>query len=174
MCTKNVDTNALVRKYEPLIHSVIAKKLPKYIGDEDLVQVGRIALWKCAKRFDPDKGKFSTYAFKAIYHSMLDELGERKSDVSLNAPVIGEEELELQDTIADLRQDLNGLDIKFELEDFMKTLTDRQQTILKLKCKGQTKNAIQKILSIGRRTLFSELRRIKTQWKIFHNTIEEE
>ena len=81
MCGINVDTDALVRKYEPLILSVISKKLPAYMGDEDLVQVGRIALWRSAKRYDPDKGKFSTYAYKAIYHQMLKELSKRKSEV---------------------------------------------------------------------------------------------
>lgn len=175
MCNKNVNTDALVRKYEPLIHSVITKKLPKYIGDEDLVQVGRIALWKCAKRFDPDKGKFSTYAYKSIWHAMLTELGKRKSEVSLNTIVVDEvEKIEFQDTIADLRQNLDGLDLRFELEDFFKTLTARQKEILTLKCKGNTNRDIKERLSISDYIVCRELKKIKVQWKIYHKSIEDE
>ena len=174
MCEINVDTNALVRKYEALIHSVLSKKLPTYIGDEDLVQVGRIALWKSAKRYDPNKGKFSTYAYKAIYHSMLKELSKRKSEVSLNAPVAGDDELEFQDTIADLRQSLEGTELKFELEDFYKTLTPRRQEVLKRKVDGQTRREIAKALGVSYDLIVKEMKEINNQWKKFHNNIEEE
>lgn len=174
MCEINVDTNALVRKYEALIHSVLTKKLPAYVGDEDLVQVGRIALWKSAKRYDPDKGKFSTYAYKAIYHAMLKELSKRKNEASLNAPVAGDDELEFQDTIADLRQSLEGTELKFELEDFYKTLTPRRQEILRRKANGETRREIAKALVVSYDLIVKEMKEINTQWRKFHNNIEED
>ena len=174
MCGINVDTDALVRKYEALIHSVISKKLPTYLGDEDLIQVGRIALWRCAKRYDPDKGKFSTYAYKAIYHSMLKELSKRKSEVSLNTPIDDGDETEFQDTIADLRQSLDGAELKFELEDFYKTLTPRRQEVLKLKAKGQTRREIAQALGVSYDLVVKEMKEINNQWKKFHNNVEED
>lgn len=174
MCGINVDTYALVRKYEALIHSVISKKLPAYLGDEDLVQVGRIALWRCAKRYDPDKGKFSTYAYKAIYHSMLKELSKRKSEVSLNTPIVGDDEAEFQDTIADLRQSLDGAELKFELEDFYKTLTPRRQEVLKRKANGLTRREIAQALGVSYDLIVKEMKEINNQWKKFHNAIEED
>jgi DNA-directed RNA polymerase len=173
MCKTNVDTNALVRKYEPLIYAVLTKKLSEYIGDEDLVQVGRIALWRCAKRYDPDKGKFSTYAYTAIYHAMLKELGKRKTEISLNTPIAGEEELELKDTIADLRLGMEGVELKFELEDFMKQLTTRQKTVLTLKANGKTRKEIAEQLGVSYDLIVKEMKAINAKWKVFHNSLEE-
>lgn len=169
-----VNSDALVKKYEPLVYSVVSKKLNEYVGDEDLIRVGRIALWRCAKRYDPDRGKFSTYAYKAIYHAMLKELSKRKSETSLNAPVADEEELELQDTIADLKQNMNGVELKFELTDFMKTLTPRRKVILKLKAKGQTRKEIADILRVSYDLIVKEMKEINKQWKAFHNSLEED
>lgn len=174
MCGINIDTDALVRKYEPLIHSVIAKKLPAYLGDDDLVQVGRIALWRSAKRYDPDKGKLSTYAYKAIYHQMLKELSKRKTEVSLNIPVIGEEDCELQDLIPDLKDGVEGSGLRFELEDFHKTLTPRRQDVMKRKAKGETRKEIAQALGVSYDLIVKEMKEINKQWKAFHNKTEEE
>lgn len=169
-----VNSDALVKKYEPLVYSVVAKKLHEHIGDEDLFQVGRIALWRCAKRYDPDRGKFSTYAYKAIYHAMLKELSKRKGETSLNAPVADEEELELQDTIADLKQTMEGVELRFELTDFMQTLTPRRKKILKLKAKGHTRKEIHVILGVSYDLIVKEMKEINAQWKQFHNSLEED
>ena len=174
MCWNNVDTNALVRKYEPLIHAVIAKKLPDHIGDDDLVQVGRLALWRSSKRYDPDKGKFSTYAYKAIYHAMLKELSKRKTEVSLNMPVTTDEECELHEILPDLRQSLEGVELRFELEDFYKTLTPRRQDVMKRKAHGQTRKEIAVALGVSYDLIVKEMKEINKQWKAFHNNVEEE
>lgn len=174
MCGTKVDTDALVRKYEPLIHSVIAKKLPDHLGDDDLVQVGRIELWKSAKRYDPDKGKFTTYAFKAIYHAMLDELKKRKAGVSLNIRVKDGSECELGDLIIDLRQSLDGSELRFELEDFFKTLTPRRQDVMRRKANGQTRKEIAQALGVSYDLIVKEMKEINKQWKVFHNKVEED
>lgn len=174
MCGINVDTDALVRKYEPLIHSVIYKKLPNYIGDDDLVQVGRIALWKSAKRCNPDKGKFSTYAYKVIYHAMLKELGKRKNEISLNTPIIGEEETEFQDLIPDLKQMVEGVEMRFELSDFYKTLTPRQQSVLSHKASGEPYKEIAAAIGVSYDVVRNEMVLIRRLWKKFCNRTEED
>lgn len=175
MCGINVDSDALVRKYEPLVHSVISKKLSSYLGDDDLVQVGRIAIWKCSKKYDPDKGKFSTYAYKAIYHAMLKELGKRKNEVSLNTPIADDgDTIELQDTIEDLNQSLEGVELKLELEDFMKTLNHRRREILKRKANGQTRREISHALGVSYDLIVKEMKEINRLWTEFHNNVEED
>lgn len=169
-----VDTDALVRKYEPLIHSVLTKKLPDHLGDDDLIQVGRIELWKSAKRFDPDKGKFTTYAFKSIYHAMLDELKKRKTEVSLNTRIASEDECELQDLIIDQKLSLEGTELNFELEDFYKTLTPRRQEIMKRKANGETRKEIAKALCVSYDLIVKEMKEINKQWREFHHKIEED
>lgn len=57
---------------EKLVYSVYNKKFGKYYHlKDDLLQIGRFALWKACLRFDATKGyKFSTYAVKAIINEM--------------------------------------------------------------------------------------------------------
>lgn len=174
MSEHKVDVNALVHKYERLVYSVLSKKLPAHVGDDDLVQVGRIALWRCAKKYDPDKGKFTTYAYQSIYHSMLRELGKRKATVSLSTIVDQTEKIELQDTIEDLKQSLDNLDIKFELEEFMKRLNERQRTILKKRAIGKSFEEIAKDMNLTYSKVWREMKVICELWERFDRKIEEE
>lgn len=57
----------------------IAKNLPKYIEEEDLMQVGYIGLVKAAQNYTGENGaKFSTYAYYRVRGSIYDEI--RSSD----------------------------------------------------------------------------------------------
>lgn len=57
----------------------IAKNLPKYIEEDDLMQVGYIGLVKAAQNYTGENGaKFSTYAYYRVRGSIYDEI--RSSD----------------------------------------------------------------------------------------------
>ena len=57
----------------------IAKNIPKYIDEEDLLQVGYIGLVKAAQNYTGENGaKFSTYAYYRVRGSIYDEI--RSSD----------------------------------------------------------------------------------------------
>jgi RNA polymerase sigma factor (sigma-70 family) len=105
---------------------------------------------------------------------MLKELGKRKNEVSLNTPVMLEEECELQDLISDPKQSFDGVELRFELEDFYKTLTPRRQEVLKRKADGQTRKEIAHALGVSEDTIERETKKIKHQWKVFRNNVEEE
>ncbi len=73
-----LDTNALIRQYQPLVrrlaHQMIAK-LPANVELDDLVQVGMIGLTDALSRFDTAQGvQFETFATQRIRGAMLDEL----------------------------------------------------------------------------------------------------
>lgn len=174
MCNVNFDADALVRKYEPLIHSIISKKLPMYCGDEDLIQVGRVALWKSAKRYNPDRGKFSTYAYKSIYHAMLKELGKRKAEVSLNTPIAEDKGLELQDVLPNPNDAFCGSELRFELTDFLETITKRRKEILLRVIKGETRKEIAVALNVSYDLITKEMKEITNQWNMFHKKLEDE
>ena len=59
---------------EKLVYKVYNKQFVRYGHiKEDLLQCGRMALWRACQRFDETKGyKFSTYAVRAITNEMLD------------------------------------------------------------------------------------------------------
>lgn len=60
-------------QHEKLVYRVYNTKFEKYYYlKDDLLQCGRLGLWKACQRFDATKGyKFSTYAVRAITNEML-------------------------------------------------------------------------------------------------------
>ncbi|WP_042354135.1 sigma-70 family RNA polymerase sigma factor [Bacillus rubiinfantis] len=63
----------LVEQYEPMIHHLI-NSLHIYKNKEEFFQDGLIALWEAKERFDPKKGKFSSYAYSYMKGRLLTSL----------------------------------------------------------------------------------------------------
>ena len=64
-CQDCLDT--LMRRHDGLVHVVLRRQSRGGVAYEDLLQEGRIALWRAALHFDPQRGAaFSTYAGVAI------------------------------------------------------------------------------------------------------------
>lgn len=76
--------NEVLKRYFPMVRFLIGK-LTKYALTErastidDMLQIGRIALWEATQRYDPARSKFSTFATRRITGALLDEL--RKNSV---------------------------------------------------------------------------------------------
>jgi RNA polymerase primary sigma factor len=59
--------DALLRRHEGLIHCILRRQAAGGLAYAELVQEGRIALWRAVLGFDPGRGvAFSTYAGTAI------------------------------------------------------------------------------------------------------------
>jgi RNA polymerase sigma factor (sigma-70 family) len=74
---------ALLQANQRLIHRVILEQEIGGIEYQDLVQEGRIAVWRSILNFDPGRGyAFSTYAWAAIYHQLWAyvEMAEQSRD----------------------------------------------------------------------------------------------
>ena len=62
---------ALLRRHERLVHSVLRRQWWGGVASADLLQEGRIGLWQAIMHFDPQRGiAFSTYAWPAIARRM--------------------------------------------------------------------------------------------------------
>lgn len=62
---------ALLRRHERLVHSVLCRQWWGGVASADLLQEGRIGLWQAITHFDPQRGiAFSTYAWPAIARRM--------------------------------------------------------------------------------------------------------
>lgn len=58
---------ALLKRHERLVHSVLRHQWRGDVACADLLQEGRIGLWQAVMHYDPDRGiAFSTYAWHAI------------------------------------------------------------------------------------------------------------
>ncbi|MDP2325977.1 MAG: RNA polymerase sigma factor FliA [Gammaproteobacteria bacterium] len=74
--------DALVQEYAPLVKRIanhLRGRLPEGVDQDDLIQVGLIALLEAARQYSPAKGaSFETYAGIRVRGAMLDEV--RSSD----------------------------------------------------------------------------------------------
>jgi RNA polymerase sigma factor (sigma-70 family) len=62
---------ALLKRHERLVHSVLRRQWRGDVACADLLQEGRIGLWQAIMHFDPHRGNaFSTYAWHAIARRM--------------------------------------------------------------------------------------------------------
>lgn len=62
---------ALLRRHERLVHSVLRRQWRGDVACADLLQEGRIGLWHAILHFDPHRGNaFSTYAWYVIARRM--------------------------------------------------------------------------------------------------------
>lgn len=62
-----------------MIHKII-NSLHIYKNKDEFYQQGLIALWEAARRFDPQKGDFSNYAYTYIRGYLLTELKKQARD----------------------------------------------------------------------------------------------
>lgn len=91
------DINQKIIDNEKLVYFVINRHFPDLRRDEDIIQQGRIGLWKACESYDDGKSKFSTFAVKCIFNEIMREIRHRAKErrlgyaVSLDE-VIGTEE----------------------------------------------------------------------------------
>lgn len=66
--------NEMIKEYEPIIGSVIKRKnLYKLDDYDELMQVGRIGMWKAFANYDPEKNdNIRTFLWMAVWRSFAD------------------------------------------------------------------------------------------------------
>jgi len=74
------DFNEVVEQYTPLIYHII-KKLNIYKQTDEYFQTGLIGLWEAYLKFDPNKGKFLSYAYKTIFGKMLYQMKKENQGI---------------------------------------------------------------------------------------------
>ncbi|WP_053360675.1 sigma-70 family RNA polymerase sigma factor [Bacillus sp. FJAT-27251] len=76
----------LSTQYAPMIHKII-QSLHIYKNKDEYYQHGLIGLWEAHNNFDPQKGKFSSYAYLFIKGRLMTELTAANKHDSLTAGV---------------------------------------------------------------------------------------
>jgi RNA polymerase sigma factor FliA len=73
-------TRRLVEENLPLVDHItkrVAATFPRHIDREELARAGMLGLVEAAIRFDPERGRFSTFAGRRIEGAILDEVRRR-------------------------------------------------------------------------------------------------
>ncbi|WP_144461203.1 sigma-70 family RNA polymerase sigma factor [Siminovitchia fortis] len=74
----------LAEQYRPMIYHIM-HSLNIYKNEDEFYQIALIALWEAHARFDPEKGKFSTFAYSYMKGRMMTELTRQSKAEEGNA-----------------------------------------------------------------------------------------
>lgn len=135
-----------IKNNQRLVYSVINKYFSRFCGDEDIVQVGRIGLWKACIAYDSSKSKFSTFATHCIVNEIREELRSRRTKLyglgdvaSLDEPLYfdrGGNAVTLAHIIPDLNDDYCAVD--YDVSFLEGKLSKRDVEVFKLSIYGFT------------------------------------
>ena len=141
-----------VLRYLPLVRSIVyrLRSRASVLEVDDLVSAGTIGLIEAAERFDSRRGvSFATFAYARIRGAVVDEIRrlpqptrqnvDEAGDVSLQAPIVGEQSLTLIDVIRDplAREPAVGAEFG-EVVDAIGDLPPREREVLGLHTAGHT------------------------------------
>lgn len=157
---------ALVIEHMNLVYSVIHKLFPKYIHDEDIVQIGRLGLCEAAERWDESKSQFTTYAWTVIANHIRMEFRRRNADkktCSLSNPIVSDGESDIL-TYEDVIQ--GDDDVAFCDEDgYYAILTARERALADQLRIGKTVPEVAVMWGYSEETIYTIRRKIILKWR---------
>ena len=156
---------------ENLVYHILKKYFSDKFFDEDLQQIGKMALWKACICFDSERGKFSSYACMCIHNDIAMELRSRncikrrgeENDIliSLDAPVrkFESEKIRIADTVP------GDPDVNFcDLEGLWKSLNKKEQDVVRELFLGKKHKQIAKDLGISRSYVSRLVGQVRKKW----------
>lgn len=174
----DVPLNDEQQKFVEANHNLIYAYAHKHNLDlDEYYDILAIALCHAALRYDPSKGLFSTYAYRAmrneVYMYWRDNYVLQKvipQDMLISYNVILTEKLEALDTVSyqaqkDLLRETYGLDISYLfIKEKFKKLNTREQFIVLRSALGYKQTEIAQELKISRAQVCRILKKIKKKW----------
>lgn len=103
---------------------------------DDVISAAEYGLVKATRGFDPDRGRFSTYAGRIMENEIRMELrkhSRRSREMHLEDPIEGTEGLKLKDMLADPRDCFELSEAVCELAERSGTLTERERTAVMIR-----------------------------------------
>lgn len=110
---------------------------------DDAVSAAEYGLVKAARGFDPDRGRFSTYAGRIMENEIRMELrkhSRRSREMHLEDPIEGTEGLKLKDMLADPRDCFELSEAVDELTKRSGLLTERERTAVMIRIEHPEKS----------------------------------
>ncbi|CAM4240952.1 sigma-70 family RNA polymerase sigma factor [Lacicoccus alkaliphilus] len=163
--SREVQLEAKIRQYEPMIHAVM-NKLNILYDKDDFLQIGRIAVFQALLGYDPARARGATesqFVYTRIYQRLIDEI---RRCVRVSKGLELTEWLEddgtsaVRESYVDL---LNG--------DLVELLTEREMQWLELMTEGYSTSEIAGILGVSISTIKAVRLKVRVKVKEFVNTI---
>ena len=160
------DVNEVIKENEKLITYVIKKFFPKELGDEDIYQIGRIALWESITKYNETRGaKFNTFAIACIKLKIARELQKRSYKIRAedNNLIYENENFELANIVKD---NLNASpEDEIIMKEIIEELDSIEKKIVALKSNKKTNEEIAKSLQTSLSTINRKTKNIKNKIK---------
>ncbi len=163
--TPEVQIEAKIRQYEPMVHAVM-NKLNILYDKDDFLQTGRIAVFQALMSYDADRARGATesqFVYTRIHQRMIDEI---RKCVRVSKGLELTEWLEddgmyaVEESYVDL---LNG--------ELVKLLDGREMKWLELMTDGYSAVEIAKILGVSVSTIKAVRVRVRAKVREFINTM---
>ena len=174
---KRTELEKLFNENKGLVYFTLWKHYPTFAKDEDLQQEALLGLWQACLTYDKSKSQFSTYATSCILNKIrvwIRDRSKHPDTVSLSTPIKGYEEegMTLEDTIEDPVPSIDeGL---IDLKNFIGSLQERDQKMIKLRVQGLTQKQIAQELGMGRVNCAMRLSRIWVKYLERRNEDEQQ
>lgn len=165
------DHERLYFENENLAYHTIQKFYPTYFQDEDVRQIARIGLWKACTTFNNNKSKFSTYAVTCIRNAL--KCYFRDSNAVKRKPKEPVKSLNYSDDNNEIEPYELGSRIPsyqlgwVDVEQFIKSLNERQKKIVRMRISGYTQNEIGDELGLGQPCISKEMRDIREKFNLY-------
>lgn len=147
MVTKEIEQEIIDN--EKLVYFVINRYFPDFREDEDIIQIGRIGLWKACVSHDDTKSKFSTFAVRCIMNEIKMELRDRVRQWKLGEVASMDETLVFDKdgnpvTLSHIIPDpTNGYcSVDYDISFLGQKLSERDMEVFRLSMYGFTANEI--------------------------------
>lgn len=161
-----MDPNERFNENSSLVPFMYHKKFYEHAGhEEDLLQEGYAALWKCCLGFDEQKGcKFTTYACAAIYRGMLEYvkscIKKHCMTVSLES-VVSESEEGSELRFIDIISVDDNNPTKYAIQESLNRMPKKDRAMICMIMEGKTQNQIAEILSVSQAMVSRRLKKFK-------------
>lgn len=157
----------LVEDNIKLVHHILWKYYPKYAKDEDLIQVGMLALCNAAVSWNSEKSKFSSYACRCILNSLITEFKRRRKQlntISMDTPIY--EDVSLGDLlVGEMNVDF------FDPQPFYNRLKPKEYEILKYLEMGYNAVQIAEKMGYTHQNISQYIRHIRYKWRKYNANI---
>lgn len=152
---KDSNYNTLVKENERMVYYVLSK-YNLYPLTDDIVNIGRIGLFKAAKTFKLGIGNFSPYAYKCITNEVFYYLRNEKKQNMLNVRLFSDIHIQnmkngskqkIEDILVsdiNIDSDLKNIDFYNTLKDAIQLLPQKEKDIFIMHLLGYTQKNISK------------------------------
>ena len=153
----DIELEDKLKENEGLVIYVVKKLYPYWLDNEDIIQCGRIGLWKAIVTFDENRGKFSTHAYILIRREIQKYLRANENEsrlgtvYSLDAPMCTAFDDDVT-TLANIIPDPNDcyLEIDYDIQVLKSKLSERDFEMFRLSLLGYSAKELGEMYSISR------------------------